>query len=294
VIEPERLSDLERLVADGTAALAERPAPLLGERLACMLGVPPTLAGATAAETAAIVEVLERDGSPQAVEVLAALDRLMASSWARAAGPAAQRLIDAGVAPAASPVELSVVKAFLADVGAFALLCVHVTAGSSHYQATLIAQKTGAGTDHLDGGLASSLTEEQAEERYGALRTSLGEAVVDLDPAGARKEAGKLFAWALELSAPSTEGLELERPLLSLALTGRRDPWPRLSAITEATSRRMREQAGGAPGGGAPAGGAPVGGGAAPPAGLSASLARASKAERAGAKAARAARKRNR
>ena len=289
MIEPERLSDLERLVADGTAALAERPAPLLGERLACMLGVPPTLAGATAAETAAIVEVLERDGSPQAVEVLAALDRLMASSWARAAGPAAQRLVDAGVAPAASPVELSVVKAFLADVGAFALLCVHVTAGSSHYQATLIAQKTGAGTDHLDGGLASSLTEEQAEERYGALRTSLGEAVVDLDPAGARKEAGKLFAWALELSAPSTEGLELERPLLSLALTGRRDPWPRLSAITEATSRRMREQAGGAG-----SGGAPSGGGAAQPAGLSASLARASKAERAGAKAARAARKRNR
>lgn len=240
-MSPSR-NDLEQLVAEGLAGLREHPQPLLAERFACMVGVPPSLAGATAAETAALVEVLEQDAGPEAAAVLFALDRLIASSWARAAKPAAERLVAAGIEPSSQPLELRVSKAVSGELGTLGVLAVHVEVGSAHFLATLIAQRTDNGSAHLDGGLADALDADGAEQRFTELRDSL-EAAVDLEPSAARNDAARFFAWARELPAPSTAGLELERPLLALALARRRDPWPDLAVVTEAQSRRLREQA---------------------------------------------------
>ncbi|MBA2347508.1 MAG: hypothetical protein H0V81_04365, partial [Solirubrobacterales bacterium] len=60
-MDAEARADLEQLVAEGLAGLREHPTPLLAERFACVLGVPPSLAGATSAETAAVVAALETD-----------------------------------------------------------------------------------------------------------------------------------------------------------------------------------------------------------------------------------------
>ncbi len=51
-MDAETRADLERLVAEGLNGLREHPAPLLAERFACMVGAPPSLASATATETA--------------------------------------------------------------------------------------------------------------------------------------------------------------------------------------------------------------------------------------------------
>ena len=99
----------------------------------------------------------------------------------------------------------------------------------------------------LTPGLAPTpvlaLSALSAERRHATLRTSL-DAAVDLpEPGDARKEAARMFAWARDAQVPMTEGLGLERPLLALALTGRRDPWPRLEPVPEAVSCRMRAHA---------------------------------------------------
>jgi len=235
-------AEVERLVAEGLAGLREHPEPLLAERFACMLGVPPSLAEASATDTATIIEVLEQLGGPDAVAVLLALDRLIVSPWARAAAPAARRLVDAGVEPSSAATELRIREGFSGELGTLGVLAVHVEVGDAHFLGTLIAQRTDNGSAHLDGGLAAALEEEQAEERFMALRGSL-DGVVDLpDASDARKDAARFFAWARQLPAPTTAGLELERPLLALALAGRRDPWPNLAVVTAAESRRLREQ----------------------------------------------------
>jgi len=235
-------AEVEQLVAEGLAGLREHPEPLLTERFACMLGVPPSLVEASASDTTAIIEVLEEDGGAEALAVLLALDRLIVSKWARAAAPAARRLLDAGVEPSSAPLELQVIKSFSGELGTLGVLGVHVQAGAAHFLATLIAQRTDDGSAHLDGGLAAALDADQVGERFAALRDTL-ESVVELpDPAAARKDAARFFAWARELPAPSTAGLELERPLLALALARRRDPWPLLVVVTSAESQRMRAQ----------------------------------------------------
>jgi len=236
-------TDIEQLVSEGLEGLREHPEPLLTERLACMVGVPPSLAGAKASETATVVDVLERESSPEAVAVLRALDRLIVAGWARAAGTAAERLAMAGIEPSSAPEELRVHESFSGELATLGVLGVHVQAGAGHFLATLIAQRTDDGSAHLDGGLGAALDAEQVAQRFAALRATL-EAVADLpDAAAARKDAARFFAWARELPAPSTAGLELERPLLAIALARRRDPWPELAVITESESRRMRVQA---------------------------------------------------
>ncbi len=241
-MDAETRADLERLVAEGLNGLREHPAPLLAERFACVVGVPPSLASATATETATVIAVLEQDGSPEALAVLLALDRVIVAGWARGAGAAARRLADAGVEASSTALELRVGKGMSGELGTLGVLAADVAVGSAHFVATLIAQRTDDGSAHLDGGLAAALDAGEAEERFARLRESLQD-VVDLEPSAVRKDAARFFAWARGLPAPSTAGLELERPLLALALAGRRDPWPELAVITDAQSRRMREQA---------------------------------------------------
>lgn len=235
-------ADLEQLVTEGLAGLREHPAPLLVERFACMLGVPPSLASATSTETAALIAALEADGSGEALAVLRALDRIMVAGWARAAGAAAGRLESSGVEPAAPAGELRLLAGVSGQLGALGVLAVRVEASGGGFVGTLIAQRTDDGSAHLDGGLGAALTPEEADARFAALRAEL-EDIVELDPSTARKDAARFFAWARELPAPTTQGLELERPLLALALSRRRDPWPELNVVSDAQAQRLRASA---------------------------------------------------
>ncbi len=201
-----------------------------------MLGVPPSPVEASASDTTAIIEVLEEDAGPRRWRCSS---RSIASKWARAAAPAARRLLDAGVEPSSAPLELQVIKSFSGELGILGVLGVHVQAGAAHFVATLIAQRTDDGSAHLDGGLAAALDEDQVEERFAAFRDTL-EAAVDLpDPAVARKDAARFFAWARELPAPTTAGLELERPLLAPALAPARS----VAATRRGDERRVAADA---------------------------------------------------